>query len=332
MNIPPAKRYRLWSDIRLLDEAGAMLREAGEVSGPGFEPRHEDALRGLADADAALVGPGFPGTREVFARAPRLKVIARIGTGYDNIDVEAATALGICVTNTPDAPTIATAELTFGLILAVSRNIAVADRRLRATGWVSALELIRTDLAGKTLGLIGLGRIGARVARIAQAVEMTVIAHDPFVSAEAARAKNIRLAPTLAALLAESDVVSLHVPLTPETRHLIDPERLALMKKSAILINASRGPVINESALLEALRAGRLRGVGLDVWENEPISREHPLLALDNVVATPHIAAATAEGRRRSNVTAATFALMVLRGDRPSGLLNPGVWSQRRMD
>lgn len=314
---------RIWSDVPLVPAACEVLAGEAHFCGPGFGG---ESFQMWEEAEAALVGPGFPGDAAMLGRAPRLRAVARVGAGYDNIDIAAATALGICVIHTPDAPTIATSEFTIGLMLAVIRRISLADRRLRTEGWIAAPELTGRDLAGSTLGLVGLGRIGRRVAGIARAMEMRVIAFDPLLQPRIARESGVHLTDTLEQLLADADIVSLHVPLAPCTRHMINRERLGMMKPEAVLINASRGPVVDEEALYEALAAGRLLGAGLDVWEDEPLRADCKLLQLPNVVATPHVAANTHKGRQRSNVAAARSLRMALHGERPPGLLNPAVW------
>lgn len=319
--------WQFWTDVALEPEALARLTATGTVSRPADRPDRADPLAGLDQADIALVGAGFPGTAATFARAPRLQAVIRFGIGYDNLDLAAATAAGTGVVNTPEAPTESTAEFTIALLLAVARRVALADRRMRTGRMEPGPELQGMDLAGRTLGLVGCGRIGQRVAEIARAFRMTVQAFDPHV---AAPPPGVTLCPDLPALLATSDVVSLHVPLAPATRHLLNARTLDLMKPGAILINAARGAIVDEAALLAALRTGRLGGAGLDVWDPEPPATTNPLLQLDVVVAAPHIAAYTVEGRRRRHGAAVEQALMVLRGERPPALLNPAVWPLRK--
>lgn len=319
--------WQFWTDVAIEPEALARLTATGTVSRPADRPDRTDPLAGLDRTDVALVGAGFPGTATTFARARRLQAVVRFGIGHDNLDLAAATAAGIGVVNTPEAPTESTAEFTIALLLAVARRVALADRRMRTGCTGLGPELQGTDLAGKTLGLVGCGRIGQRVAEIARALRMTVQAFDPHVTAPPA---GVSLCPDLATLLATSDAVSLHVPLLPETRHLLNTRTLALMKPGALLINAARGAIVDEAALHAGLLDGRIGGAGLDVWDPEPPAASQPLLQLDNVVATPHIAAYTAEGRRRSHHAAVEQALMILRGERPPALLNPAVWPPQK--
>ena len=318
--------WQFWTDVVLQPEAHRLLLAGGALSEPRNRAENSDPLAGIEQADVAVVGSAFPGTADTFARAVRLRAVIRVGIGYDNVDLAAASAAGVCAVNTPEAPTESTAEFTIALLLAVARRVALADRRMRTGRTGLGPELQGTDLAGKTLGLVGCGRIGRRVAEIARAFRMSVQAFDPLLSSAP---DGIVLCPDLPALLATSDVVSLHVPLLPETRHLLNARTLALMKPGALLINAARGAVVDAAALHEALRTGRVAGAGLDVWDPEPPAPDHPLLLLDNVVAAPHIAAYTTEGRGRSHGAAVQQALMVMRGERPPALLNPAAWPPR---
>lgn len=318
--------WQFWTDVVIEPEAHRLLLAQGTVSEPGNRCKSSDRLDGIEQADVAVVSSTFPGTADTFARASRLRAVVRVGIGYDNIDLEAASSAGICAVNTPEAPTESTAEFTVALLLAVARRVAHADRRMRAGQMGLGVELQGTDLAGKTLGLVGCGRIGRRVAEIARAFRMSVQAFDPLL---ATAPTDVVLCSDLPGLLSTSDVVSLHVPLLAETRHLINAQTLGLMKTGALLINASRGAVVDATALHDALRTGRLGGAGLDVWDPEPPPPDHPLLHLDTVVATPHIAAYTTEGRRRSHGSAVQQALMVVRGERPPSLLNPATWPPR---
>lgn len=328
---------RIWLEMKLVDEARAVLEGAAEPIGPGAgadsgASRHEAAVtaNGIEAAEAVIAGPRVLWDAARFECARRVKVVARTGIGFDNIDLAAATAAGVCVTNTPDAPTESTAEFTVGLMLCLARRLCVADRRFRTEGWLDASELLGVELAGKTLGLVGFGRIGSRVAEIALALRMKIIAHDPLADAAVARGRGVEIAGELSDMLAVADIVSLHIPLTPRTRGLIGAGEFARMKRGAMLINAARGPIVVEAALLDALKSGHLAGAAVDVWDPEPALPDNPLLRLDNVVAMPHIASATSEGRRRNHVGAVECALMVLRGARPPSLLNPEVWGMRR--
>jgi glyoxylate reductase len=264
----------------------------------------EDMATLLAEADAAIVLLSDPITRRVLESNPNLRIVSNFAVGYNNIDLEAARQLGVTVTNTPGVLTEATADLTMALILAVTRRIVEGHSDIRASGrceW-EPLAFLGASLQGKRLGIIGMGRIGTAVATRARAFGMDVIS--------AGRADS------LDELLATSDIVSLHVPLSQETHHLIDAGALAKMKRGAYLINTARGPLIDEEALCDALERGLLRGAGLDVYEHEP--RVSPrLLGLTNVVLLPHIGSATEETRNAMARIAATNVLLFLGGAEP---------------
>jgi glyoxylate reductase len=255
---------------------------------------------------------------EFLSHAPKLRVISNYGVGYDNIDVAAAGRRGIIVTNTPDVVTEATAEMAFGLMLAVVRRIAEADRILRFRKpyrW-GPMAMLGTELVGKTLGIIGFGRIGRAVARRAQASGMKVIYFQRNPRDMSRDLEDNCYYRSLDALLSESDVISIHVPLTEETRHLIGENELSKMKKGSYLINTSRGPVVDEEALVKALESGHLAGAGLDVFEREP--KIHPrLLELENTVLTPHIGTSTIETRIEMARMAAQDLIDGLEGKQP---------------
>jgi glyoxylate reductase len=313
------------------DEGLALLRAASDSAldlnpAPGaiwtpeelraHVPGHDAVLCLLTDQiDAALLEAGAQGT-------PPLRLVANMAVGYNNIDVEAARRLGILVTNTPGVLTEATADLTFALLLSVARRIPEADRFTRAgrfTGW-QPLLLLGAELPGKTLGIIGMGRIGRAVARRALGFGLSVLytARHPL-PAEEERALNASFA-SLEDVLRRADFLSLHIPYTPQTHHLLNAETLALMKAEAYLINTARGPIVDEAALVAALQAGRLRGAALDVFEDEP--RIHPaLLQMEQVVLAPHIGSATLETRARMAATAAANILAYLRGETPPNLV-----------
>ena len=256
-----------------------------------------DALAdAVAEADAVLVRSSTTITRASLARAEHLQVIGRAGVGVDNIDVDAATERGIAVLNAPSGNTISAAELTFALLLSMARRIPAADRSMRAGEW-DRKSFKGIELLGKTLGLVGAGRIGGEVARRARAFGMRVLTYDPYLSEERAQALDMELA-ELDRVLAESDIVSLHVPLTDATAGLLDARRLACMKKGAYLVNAARGGVVDEAALAEAVRSGHLAGAALDVYAEEPLPAEHPLRGLERIILTPHLGAATAEAQQ----------------------------------
>lgn len=291
------------SPIRVLvadaiSEAGVELLRAA----PGFEVAVKTGLdkdelaRTIGEFDALVVRSATNVTAEVLTRPGRLKVIGRAGTGVDNIDLEAATRAGVVVLNTPGGNSVAAAEHTLSLLLALARNVPQANADLRAGRW-ERKKYVGVELSGKTLGVLGLGRIGREVARRAQAFRMDVIGFDPFVSRKAAEDMGVAYAP-LDDLLARSDFVTLHMPLSPETHHLIDAARLARMKRGARLVNCARGGLVDESALFDAIAEGHIRGAALDVFENEPPS-DRRLLEDPRVVATPHLGASTVEAQER---------------------------------
>ncbi len=282
------------SSIKILLENGFEVDYKPEISPSELEEiiggYNVLIVRGRTKVSAKVIERG----------APRLKVIGRAGVGLDNIDVEAASKYGVKVLNTPEASTNSVAELVIGLMVAVARKIAWCDRAMRDGRWPKH-EAMGIELAGKTLGIIGFGRIGRRVAKIAFAMGMNILAYDVVpIPSEVLMETATRLT-SLEEVLKESDVVTLHVPLTAETWHLINAERLALMKPSAILINASRGGVVDEEALYQFLASKRLAGAGLDVFEHEP-PLDSKLLKLDNVVVTPHIGAQTNDAQEAAGM------------------------------
>jgi len=268
----------------------------------------EEMITILSEADAAITLLSDPLTRNVLAANRDLRMIANYAVGYNNVDVDAARELGVTITNTPGVLTEATADLTMGLILAVMRRIVEGDREVRTTGqcvW-EPLHLLGTSLTGKRLGIIGMGRIGSAVAQRARAFGMTVT--------------GTRRGEPIYELLATSDVVSIHAPLTSETRHLMNPETLWAMKRGAYLINTARGALVDELALCAALDEGQIGGAGLDVYEDEPHVNPR-LLAMPNVVLAPHIGSATEETRSAMARIAATDVAMFLRGQRPTHVI-----------
>jgi D-3-phosphoglycerate dehydrogenase len=257
--------------------------------------RAPDQLKAdLANADALVVRSATKVTADIIAAAPKLRAIARAGTGVDNVHVESATARGIVVMNAPGANSISVAELALAQILALARKLPAADASMKQGVW-DKKSFIGEEVRGKTLGLAGLGRIGLAVARRARAFEMVVIAHDPFVSSEIAEELGIQMV-SLDELCARADYLSLHLPSTPETRRIFDATRLALCKKGMRIINTARGELIDEAALVAAIQSGHIGGAAIDVYEAEP-TRDHTLQKLPQVVASPHIAASTREGQ-----------------------------------
>ena len=257
----------------------------------------------LADADAIVVRSATKVTADLIKAAPRLRAIARAGTGVDNVDVPAASARGIVVMNAPGANSISVAELTVALLLALARKIPAADASMKQGKW-DKKSFLGEEVRGKTLGLAGLGRIGQEVARRARAFEMNVIAHDPFINASIARDLRIELV-TLDELCQRSDYLSLHMPATPETRHLFNAARLQQCRKGLRIINTARGDLLDEGALADAIEANHIGGAALDVYQHEPTT-DHRLQKLPQVIATPHIAASTREGQEMVGVETAS--------------------------
>jgi D-3-phosphoglycerate dehydrogenase len=268
--------------------------------------------------DAVIVRSRTRLTAEILANAERLKVIGRAGVGVDNIDADFAAGRGVVVLNVPAGNVISVAEHTLALILSTVRRIPQASASLAGGEW-RRKDFEGIELHGKTLGLVGAGRIGAEVAKRARALGMRIIAYDPFLSDERADQLGLELV-TLSRLLEEADVVSIHTPLTEETRGMIGAPQLACMKPEAYLVNAARGGVVDEAALAEALQEGKLAGAALDVFEDEPPPADNPLLGLDNVVAVPHIGAATREAQVNVAVEICKAVRDALLGDEPKAV------------
>jgi len=253
----------------------------------------------IADADALIVRSATRVTDALLAHATRLRIVGRAGVGVDNIDLDAATRRGILVVNTPGSSATSVAEHALALMLALARSVPQLNAAMHAGRWEKS-GAAGSELRGKTLGLVGLGRVGAEVARRAKALEMRVLAHDPYLSAERAAEWGVQLLP-LAEMLPQADYISLHTALSPATDRLMNQQTLALMKRGARLINTARGELIDEAALVQALRSGHLAGAGLDVFAVEPPGNS-PLMELPNVIATPHVAGSTAEAQEEVGV------------------------------
>jgi glyoxylate reductase len=264
------------------------------------------------------------------AAGPDLVIVANYAVGFDNIDVEECTRRGVLVSNTPDVLTETTADTAWTLLMTAARRVAEGDRFLRARKpWIWAPEMmLGLDVHGKVLGVVGFGRIGQAMARRASGFGMTVIYHDPIRPPEEVERELHAEYRDFEKLLSEADLITIHVALTPETRHLFGAEQFRTMKPTAVLVNTSRGPVIDEAALVDALREREIFGAGLDVFENEP--EVHPgLLALDNAVVIPHLGSATVETRDAMGFLAVENLLAALESRRPPTLLNPGAWEAR---
>jgi D-3-phosphoglycerate dehydrogenase len=294
----------------IADDGLTVLREHTRVEVVAGDPTSLERM--LAEADALLVRSETRVTRAMLEKAPRLRVIGRAGAGVDTIDVEAATARGIVVVNAPGGNAVAAAEHTLALMFASARSVAAADAALKHGKWARSAYM-GTELTGKTLGLIGLGRVGSEVARRALGLDMRVLVFDPYVPDEHARRGGMEPV-ELDTLLESSDFVSLHVPLTDATRGLLNAPRLAMMRPSAFLINCARGGLIDEAALLAALDAGRLAGAAVDVYSKEPVAPDDPLPRHPKIVATPHLGASTVEAQTNVAAQVASEVLAVLEG------------------
>ena len=312
-------------------EALALLERQVEVRRL-YKASLPELQQAVGDADATIVSTRFPITREVIAHAARLQVVGRPGAGVDSVDVRAASEAGIPVVYTPDGPTESVVEHALCFMLMLAKSMLQADAAVRRGDFPFRVRVQGTELHGKTLGIIGGGHIGSRLAHICHsALDMRVLIYDPYLSPEQAQACGAGLCSTLEDLLRQADFVSIHTPLTPETRKLVGSRELGWMKPTAHLINTSRGPVVDEAALVQALSAQRIAGAALDVFEQEPPLPDSPLLCMQNVVLSPHMASFTEEGRYRMGMMVAQQVLDVLRGERPPFLANPEVWERRRI-
>ena len=310
-----------------LDPGPAILAEAAEVIPyPAGRPLDEASIRQAAEGCVGIVSQLMDPIRDIVLSTPGLKIVSNVAVGFDNIDVAAATARKVMVTNTPGVLDDATADFAFALLMSTARRIVEADnftRQGRFNGWAIDM-MLGADVFGATLGLVGIGRIGRGVAHRAKGFNMRVLYYDPNPLTPDAEGQLGVARVDLARLLAESDFVSVHVPLTTETQHMLSTAQFEQMKRSAILINTSRGPVVDEAALVQALTAKKIAGAGLDVYEREPAV--HPgLVAMPNVVLAPHIASATVRTRSEMSAMAARNMATAARGGRPPNLVNPEV-------
>jgi len=282
-------------------------------------------VRVAADADGILLRTRPRCSASLMTALPKLRVIGRHGAGLDIVDIEAATRLGVAVVHGPGSNAQAVAEHALMLMLVCVKRTLMIDKATRAGDW-AARGGGNTELHGKTLGIVGIGHIGRRVAKFAGAIGMKVLAYDKYVPADEIRRRGAEPVESLDALLPQVDVLTCHTPLTDETRAMINDKTLGLMKKGAIYVNTSRGPVQQERALFEALTRGHLAAAGVDVFEEEPTSLDNPLFNLPNVVVSSHVAGVTQEARRQTSTQVASEMLRVLRGEKPDVLVNPDVW------
>ena len=294
-------------------------------------PPKKVILQKVANVDALVPLLSDKIDAEVFDAAPKLKIVSQLAVGFDNIDLKEATKRGIYVTNTPEVLTDTTADFAWALLMAVARRVAEADKYVRTGKWVVGWhpEMLQgRDVYGATMGIVGAGRIGYEVARRAKGFKMKILYYDVIPRPEIEKdfgAKKV----DLDTLLEEADFVSLHVPLMKETLHLIDESKLRMMKKTAYLINNSRGSVVDEEALIKALKEGWIAGAGLDVFEQEPTPKNNPLLKMDNIVLAPHISSASYETRSRMAEMVAENLIAYFEKKKPPNLVNPDVMKTR---
>jgi D-3-phosphoglycerate dehydrogenase len=311
------------SDSMAEEGLAALRADDVRLTAPGKMAR-EEILEAIVDADALIVRSGTQADRELIERAEALNFIGRAGVGVDNIDLVAATERGVIVMNAPSANTVATAEHAFALMLALMRHVPQGHASLAGGQW-ERKQYMGFELRGKTLGVVGIGRIGREVGIRAQAFEMQVVSYDPFVPDKTTRKFGFDPVEQLDDLLAQSDVVTLHALVTPETKGMINAESIATMKDGARLVNVARGALVDEGALVAALDSGKLAGAALDVYAQEPPGEGNPLVGHPKVVHTPHLAASTAEAQSLVSILIAEQVLEALRGGEPRDVVNPEV-------
>ncbi len=309
---------------KLADEALEVLRKEADVD--YFEPTPEELLASIEKYDAIIVRSRTKLPAEVIEKGKNLKVIGRAGVGVDNIDVKKATERRIPVVNAPRGSTHSVAELVFGHMISLARHISYADRCLREGRWEKN-RLKGIEIQGKTLGIIGFGRIGQEVWKLAQAFGMSCIAYDPYIPREVVEKKGARYG-SVEDVLRNSDFITIHALLTDETRHMISDAQFDIMKKNAYIINCARGGIIDEEALYRALKEKKIAGAALDVFETEPPGNS-PLFEFDNIEFTQHLGASTVEAQIRAGVTAAEQVLKVLKGEKPDFIVNRDVFEQK---
>lgn len=321
---------KVYSTHQLFEEARKILDAECEVQywTDSERPPRDEVLRRVKDKEGLVCLLTEKVNEEFLRSAPKLRIASNVAVGYDNIDVDACTKRGIAVTNTPGVLDETTADFAWTLLMTVARRVAEGELLARSGNWKgwNLDQLCGADVWGKTIGIVGFGRIGRSVARRASGFQMKIIYTDAVrVSEEVEKSLNAEFR-DMDSLLAESDFVSLHVPLLPETRGLFDAPKLSRMKPTAFLINTSRGPVVEEAALVAALESNKIAGAALDVFENEPFI--HPGLKRPNVVLTPHIASASIETRTKMALMAANNIVAVFKGRRPPNLLNPDIFKK----
>ena len=313
-------------DVFFFEEALAVIRDVATVT--LMRDASRDALLAeVADADAIAVGPGTFVDRRVIEAATHLKLIARIGVGVDRIDLQAATERGVYVTNNPAKTADTVSEFTVALLLGLAKNLPSSDQAVREGQWVAGKERATYDtieLCGKTHGVVGMGEIGSRVAAVCRALGMKVLYFKRSRNAELERLLGVEYAP-FERLIKESDTISIHTPLTNETRNLFDKPQFEAMKRTALLVNQSRGQVVNEKALLQALKEEKIGGYATDVFEQEPPDLDSELFRLKNVIVTPHVGGLSREAGMGYSMTIAEAVLAVAKGEVPKNVVNKGL-------
>jgi len=304
---------------KLINPAGMKVLE-GKVEPAILSDFDVETIKKMvADVEGIILRTNIKVTREIIEAAPYLKIISRTGAGVDNVDVTAATEKGILVCNAPSVNSISVAEHTLALILAMAKQLKVIDKAVHVGNWKIRYTSKAEDLDGKTLGLVGIGHIGSLLAQKCRlAFNIKVIAYDPYVK----QTEGLELCSSLDQLFSQSDFISIHVPYTKETHHLVNARLLSLMKPDSYLINTSRGPVVHEKALIEALKNASIAGAGLDVFEKEPPSLDNPLLKFNNVITTPHSAGLNRDCERKLAIEAAQAVIDLLEGRQPKHIYN----------
>jgi len=322
------RKVAVFPGVVLTEEGLAMIREIAEIVIPHDESDAE-LLAAARDAGAIVLGPRPYITRKLIESSGSLKLIARVGVGVDSIDLEAATERGVIVTNMPEVTADSVAEFTMSLLLSLAKNTPRCDRAVRTGRWSEKSEIARDniELNGKTHGIVGMGRIGRRVAVRCKGFGMRVLYYKRNRDLAFEKSEGVAYVP-FETLIRESDTISLHLPLTNETMNLFDRPQFESMKKTALLVNQARGKVVNEEALIHALRQGEIGGYATDVYDSEPPAQDWELLTFKNVVVSPHLGGSTRESRTRSSRIAAETVVKVLRGEIPENVVNREVLSK----
>ncbi len=326
----PRKRVMLLNPPQ--DKSGEAILEREVDLVRISNPDRETLLRAVKGVHG-IIARGTKVTAELLAQADVLEVVATPSAGYDHIDIDACSERGIPVVNNAGLNAVSVAEHTIGLMVGLAKAIPLTDHLLRREGWKSRIpyswEQIGFEIDGRTIGIVGVGNVGSRLAqRVRAAFNMTVLGYDPYVSREKMQEYGATKVEHLDDMLPQVDFLSIHAPHTKETHHIIGAPQLAKMKRTAYLINCARGPLVDEQALVDALRTKAIAGAALDVFEPEPSADDNPLYQMANVIVTPHLAGVTAQATKRMAIGAAEQTLQVLRGERPPRLVNPEVWNQ----